>query len=166
VRLAIDEMHDEHSRERPLGTYLLLTASFNALAWSFAALLGAKRRAPLYDVCLLGTATHQISTIVTTDRVTRTLRTPFVEETPSGGEKPKSHGPKRALGELMTCPYCMAPWIAAGMTGLYFVSPNTTRAFSTIMSVAAISTFLSRGYAALKAKQKTLASDAPKRTTG
>ena len=108
----------EH-RQRPLGTYLLLTTTFNVAAWTVSTLLGSRRRASIGDIALLGATTHEISRIVTKDKVTQTIRAPFVENEADGDETPKPSGPRRALGELLTCPYCTAPWISLGLNTLF-----------------------------------------------
>ncbi len=146
-------MHEEH---RPLGTYLLLTAAFNAGALAVGAWLGRRRRVPLADVLVLGTATHEISRIVSKERVTRSIRKPFVEVKPDGHEEPVDHGPRRALGELLTCPYCMAPWVALGLSASYLLAPAATRTYATVMSIAAISDFLHRGRALVNEKRREL----------
>lgn len=142
---------------RPVGSYLVLTASFNVAAWAIGAWLGKRRRASIGDVLLLGVATQEISRITAKDRVTKPVRAPFVDETAGGKERPKRDGARRALGELLTCQYCMAPWIALGMTSLFLVAPNATRTFATVMSVAAVSDFLNRGYAIAQEKKKEIA---------
>ena len=146
-------MDEDH---RPLGTYLVLTAAFNAGAWAVGSLLGKRRRVPLADVVVLGTATHEISRIVSKERVTRTIRKPFVEVKPDGHEEPVDRGPRRALGELLTCPFCIAPWIALGLSAAYLVAPTATRTYATVMSIATISDFLHRGKALIDEKRREL----------
>ncbi len=148
-------MDDGHPH-RPMATYLTLTTTFNVAAWAVSSVLGRRRRASLADVALLGTATHEVSRIVTKERVTQTIRAPFVDKNADGREEPRPEGPRRAIGELVTCPYCTAPWVALGLTTLFFVAPNATRGFCTVMSIAAVSDFLSRGYAVVRTKSEEL----------
>lgn len=140
----------------PVRTYLALTTVFNVAAWAVSAWLGGRRRMSASDVVLLGVATQQVSRIVAKDRVTRTVRSPFVDTTPSGEETPKPHGARHAIGELLTCQYCMAPWIALGFTSLFLLTPQTTRTFAGVMSVAAVSDFLNRSYAITQEKKREL----------
>lgn len=147
--------------ERPLGTYLLLTATFNLGALAVGALLGGRRgRAELGDVLLLGAATHEASRIVSKERVTRTIRRPFTEVQPDGHEEPKPKGPRRALGELLTCPYCLAPWIALGLSTSYLLAPRVTRTYCTVLTIATISDFLQRASSLINEKRDELASRA------
>lgn len=149
-------MSDGTHEHRPFGTYLLLTTAFNAGALTLGALLGSRRRVHLGDLLVLGTATHEISRILTTERVTRSLREPFVETSPDGHEEPVAEGPRRAFGELLTCPYCVGPWIALGLSTSYMLAPATTRTYATVLTLAAISDFLHRASAVVNAKRAEL----------
>ncbi len=132
----------------PLRGYLTVETIF---AGGIAAALGAAwlagrrpaRPSPL-DLALLGVATQQLSVILTHDAVTRPVRAPF---TRSGGaavdglvdDAPRGDGVRRAVGELLTCAPCVAPWIAAVlMSGMTFV-PAPTRFLAGIFGVAAVS---------------------------
>lgn len=153
-----DGAHEhDHRDHRPFGTYFLLTATFNVAAWSLGAALGRRGRLPLGDVLLLGAATHEASRIVSKERVTRTIRRPFTEVKEDGHEEPKPEGPRRALGELLTCPYCLAPWIALALSGAYLLSPRVTRTYCTVLSIATLSDFLQRASSLLNQKRAELA---------
>lgn len=138
----------------PYAAYELLTGLFNVGAWTLASAIG--RRAPsLADLLVLGVATQQVSRTVARDRVTSAVRRPFVERTPEGEEVPRTDkGSRRALGELLTCPYCLAPWTALFLTGVYAAAPRATRAFAGVMTVAAVSDFLNRAYASLQKTER------------
>src|SRR5207248_2237618 len=71
----------------------------------------------LLDLALLGIATHKLSRIVAKDRITSILRVPFVDCIRSAGageveEEPRGRGIQRGIGQLISCPYCMASWCA------------------------------------------------------
>jgi hypothetical protein len=149
-------MTDARHDHRPAGTYVLLTAAFNAGALALGALLGSRRRMRIADLLVLGAATHEISRIVTTERVTRSLRRPFVETSEDGHEEPVAEGPRRALGELLTCPYCVGPWIALGLSTSYMLAPAMTRTYATVLTMAAVSNFLHRASALVNAKRSEL----------
>lgn len=146
-------MSDSRHDHPPNGTYLLLTLGFNAGALALGALLGKRRRVRIPDLLVLGAATHEISRILTTERVTRSLREPFVETTEDGREQPVAEGPRRAVGELLTCPYCVGPWIALGLSTSYMLAPAMTRTYATVLTMAAISDFLHRASAVVNAKR-------------
>jgi hypothetical protein len=113
-----------------------------------------KKFKPL-ELLLLGVATHKFSRLMAKDRITGALRAPFVRYKGSAGggevnEEPRGRGLQRAIGELITCPYCMAPWCAAALGfGIRF-APRTTKFFASLLGTVAISDFLNRAYAATK----------------
>lgn len=144
----------------PYVAYEALTGMFNLGAWALAGAIG--RRAPaLGDLLVLGVATQQVTRTVARDRVTSPIRRPFVDRTPDGREVPKPKGMRRALGELLTCPYCLAPWTALALTGAYALAPRATRVFAGVMAVAAVSDFLNRAYAALQTSEPRRAASPP-----
>ena len=102
---------------------------------------------------LTGVATHKLSRMISKDRVTAFARAPFTEFQERGGpaeveEKPRGSGLKRAVGELLVCPYCLGLWISAGFhVGLLF-APRTTRFIASIFSALTISDFLQVAYKA------------------
>ena len=144
-----------------LAEYSALLAFYIA---SVAVLTGAAieqkrlpRRFSLLDLALLGIATHKLSRIVAKDRITSILRAPFVSFIRSAGggeveEEPRGRGIQRGIGQLISCPYCMAPWCATALAfGLVF-APRATRFFAGILASVAMSDFLQRAY--LKMKQE------------
>jgi uncharacterized protein DUF1360 len=110
---------------------------------------------PPLELLMLAIATHKLGRIVAKDRITGALRAPFVHYKRSVGageveEEPRGHGLQRAVGELISCPYCMGPWCATALGfGMIFV-PRITRFFASILASVAMSDFLHRAYAATK----------------
>ena len=113
------------------------------------------KRFSLLDLALLGIATHKLSRIIAKDRITGVLRAPFVDYICSAGageveEEPRGRGIQRGIGNLISCPYCTAPWSAAALAfGLVF-APRTTRFFASILASVAASDFLQRAYLKMK----------------
>jgi hypothetical protein len=113
------------------------------------------RKFSVLDLALLGIATHKLSRIVAKDRITGTLRAPFVNYIRGSGageveEEPRGNGFQRGIGHLISCPYCMAPWCATALGfGLLF-APRVTRFFAGILASVAMSDFLHRAYVRLK----------------
>lgn len=140
---------------RPLGSYALLVAVFNSLLVGFLiALRRSHRELPeriqIGDVVLLGAATHKLSRLVTKNKPTSALRAPFTEyEGPAGRgeveEKPRGHGLRRAVGELLVCPYCMGLWIATPMTFGLVLAPRTTRFVAAIFATLGLSDIIQVG---------------------
>ena len=109
----------------------------------------------LMDLALLGIATHKLSRVVAKDRITGILRAPFVNYIKSAGageveEEPRGHGIQRGIGTLISCPYCMGPWCAAGLAFGFVLAPRVARFFAGVLASVAVSDFLHRAYAATK----------------
>lgn len=124
-------------RERPLRGYAVLTAVFATLSSAFAAWFARSgRRLPdgvaPGDLALVTIATHKLSRTVAKDRVTSSVRAPFTRYEGDAGpgevkEVARGRGMRRAVGELLVCPYCVALWIAAALTAGLLVAPRATR---------------------------------------
>lgn len=92
------------------------------------------------DLILLAAAGHKAARIVTHDQVTAALRAPFVRYKEGLGkgevkEEARGSGIRRAVGELLTCPFCAGTWATAALTTGYFLAPEATRAVSTFLAV-------------------------------
>jgi Protein of unknown function (DUF1360) len=146
----------------PFTSYAVLAAVFNA---SFGAAVLAARasgrelpeRPAAGDVVLIGTATHKLSRLLTKDKVTAFARAPFTELEGEGApaeveEKPRGKGLRRAVGELVVCPYCLGLWIAGGFNVGLVVAPRGTRLAASVLSALTISDFLQIGRSRLRAR--------------
>jgi hypothetical protein len=130
--------------ERPLGGYAVLAGAFTALVGGFSAWLHASGRelpervAP-GDLALVTVATHKASRLIAKDRVTSAVRAPFTEFDEDTGtseihESARGRGIRRAIGELIVCPYCLGLWIAAAFTAGLVVAPRPTRWTATVLT--------------------------------
>jgi hypothetical protein len=153
---------EEGVPERPLVSYALLAATFNS-AFA-AALYKAHRdgkvpdRIAAGDLILIGVATHKLSRLLTKEAVTGFVRTPFTRYEGRAGkaevsEAPQGRGLRRAIGELLTCPYCIGQWIAGGFMAGQMFAPRHTRVVSGMYTALAISDGLHMAY--LAGKQAT-----------
>jgi Protein of unknown function (DUF1360) len=146
----------------PLLTYLLFIGVFNCLL--VAALTKARRsgrelpeRVDAGDLALIGVASHKLSRLISKDKVTSPLRAPFTEFEGSGGpgefeESSRGTGLRKAVGELLVCPYCIGLWVVAGFSvGLLF-APRLTRFVAALFSALTISDFLQIAYKAAEEK--------------
>ncbi len=139
-------------QDPPLGSYLGLIALFNALFGAF--LLVARRagrpvpnRIGAGDVLLLGVATHKLSRLLAKDRVLSGLRAPFTRYEEDGGpgeveERARGSGLRKAIGELVTCPYCLGLWVAALFNYGLALRPAETRLVGSIFTTLTIADFL------------------------
>jgi hypothetical protein len=141
----------------PLGGYATLLGIWGSAVTAFLAAFGDRlpRRMGWGDFALLSIATHKLARIVTKDWVTSPLRAPFVryQRSTGGGEvqeQARGTGLRRAIGDLLTCNWCIAPWIAAGLAAGLVVQPRATRFLASVFGAVAISDSLQHAYNAEK----------------
>ncbi|MFL5865136.1 MAG: DUF1360 domain-containing protein [Solirubrobacteraceae bacterium] len=143
-------------QERPLGGYAVLLGTFGGLATAFATWLQRSER-PLPeavapgDLLLITVATHKVSRLITRDRVASAVRAPFTRFQDDAGpsevdEAARGHGLRRAVGELLVCPYCLGMWVAGGFVGGVIAAPRSTRWIATTFTVLAGSDVLHIAY--------------------
>jgi hypothetical protein len=151
--------YSDKPAEMPLAGYSSLLAAYLVAFGSMFGLLGARRPVPervhLGDVVLFGIATHKIGRILTKDWVTSPLRAPFTQYQKSAGggeveERSRGEGLQRATGDLLTCPWCIAPWVAATLYATYVVSAPAARMIAAASTSVAISDFLQHLYSGVK----------------
>jgi hypothetical protein len=158
------------SRERPpLAAYATFATVFHgAMAAAVAAAKRSGRDLPQRveprDLALIGAASYQLSRLISKKKVTAFVRAPFTELEGRGGpaeleEKPRGTGLRRALGELLVCPYCLGLWASGGFhVGLLF-APRATRFSASVLTAVSISDFLQIAYKA--AEERRLGSGDP-----
>ena len=75
----------------------------------------------------------------------------------SGGgeviEKSRGEGLQRAIGDLVTCPWCSAPWVAATLGFGFVFAPRVTRFVSGVFAAVTVSDFLQHAYDAAKERK-------------
>jgi hypothetical protein len=122
-----------------------------------ARVTGAKvpeRMAPA-DLALLTVATYRASRLVSKDEVTSVARAPFTEFEDQAGEgevneKARGRGLRRAVGDLISCPFCTAVWTASiGMFGM-ITFPRAARVACSTLTAVAGSDLLQFGHSALQ----------------
>jgi hypothetical protein len=113
------------------------------------------KKVSLLDLALLGVATHKLSRIVAKDRITSIVRAPFVNYIRSAGageveEEPRGRGIQRGIGQLLSCPFCVAPWVATALGFGFVFAPRAARFFAGVLASVALSDFLHRAYVKLR----------------
>jgi hypothetical protein len=151
-----------NGHDRPLGGYLKLMSVYGAGSTSALAVAKLTGRAPPrlspWDVVQLSVATHKLARLLAKDPVTSPLRAPFTQyeglSAPSElREEVRGHGMQHSIGELITCPMCLAQWVATGFgIGLVF-APSTVRLLMSIFTAVAGADFLQHAY--VKMQQAT-----------
>jgi hypothetical protein len=91
------------------------------------------------DLALITVATHKASRLVAKDRVTSSVRAPFTRFEGDAGpgevsEEARGSGLRRAIGELVICPYCIGLWIASAFAAGLVVAPHATRWVASVLS--------------------------------
>lgn len=130
-------------QERPLGGYAVLMGLFATAAAGFSAWFRRSGRElpdrmSAGDLALVTVATHKASRLISKDRVTSAVRAPFTRYQHDDGpgevsEAARGHGLRRAVGELLVCPYCIGMWISAGFAAGLLVAPRFTRWFAAVL---------------------------------
>lgn len=130
---------DPPPQEPPVRGYAALTGVFFTLVAAFSAWVRASGRelpekVSATDLALVTVATHKASRLIAKERVTSAVRAPFTQVEEETGasrrrlrEKARGEGVRRAVGELVLCPYCLSVWIAAAFAGGLVVAPRPTR---------------------------------------
>lgn len=95
------------------------------------------------DLLLLGLSSYRTGRIVAFERVAEPIRAPFTATIPdeSGfGETvvARGRGVQWSLGELLSCPICVATWVAAGLLYGLRLIPGPTRLYVNVMGVAGV----------------------------
>ncbi|GAB1333634.1 DUF1360 domain-containing protein [Streptomyces sp. E-15] len=135
--MTTDAVRYDDRGDVPLGGYAALASLFVAGTGTFA--LVARRRGvrlprevPPWDVALLGAATYKTSRLLTKDKITSFLRAPFTHRADEGEgsevmDEPRGTGLRRAVGDLVSCPFCTAGWAAGALVCSYAAAPRFTR---------------------------------------
>ena len=144
-------MQGYSAEPKPLKAYAALVGTFNlALGVGLLVSRDLPKRSSITDLVLLGVATHKYSRLMTKDRVTSVLRAPFVRYQRDAGpgeveEEARGEGARRAIGELVVCPYCVGVWIVTALGFGLAWQPRRTRFLLNVGTALAISDFLHHG---------------------
>ena len=145
---------------QPLAGHAALTLTFNAGVVAFA--LGFRRsgrslpeRIPAGDLALLSVGTYKLSRLIAKDRITAFFRAPFTRyqgdsERPSEvSETPRGSGLRRAIGELVVCPYCLGQWVGTAFLFTYLRDPRLARTAAGVFAIVAGSDLLQEAWVAV-----------------
>lgn len=145
---------------RPLAGYagtMTVYASVVGLLAGVAKLTGRKIPDGLSvtDVAISAAATHKLSRLLAKDPVTSPIRAPFTSYEGTSApselhEEVRGQGAQKAIGELITCPFCIGVWIATGFTAGMIYLPRTTRLAAGTLTALTGADILQYGYAWLQ----------------
>jgi hypothetical protein len=144
-----------HQHHRIVG-YLTAMSVFGSLVGA-AAGIGRIRGDSLpasygvQDLALGALATHKFARLLTKDGVTTPLRAPFTEFKGNAGsaevnEEPRHDPARHVVGEMLSCPFCMTPWIATGYIATLAMAPRLARAWAAVFGIVGGSDFLQQAY--------------------
>jgi hypothetical protein len=147
------------SPHRIVGYLGLLTLYGGAV--TSAALLGRQRgqrlpdRYGVQDLLVGALATHKFTRLLAKDGVTTPLRAPFTEFEENAGsaevnESPREGHLQHVPGEILTCPFCLAPWVASAYVAGLTLSPRLARAWASTFAVVGASDWLQHGYSRVR----------------
>jgi Protein of unknown function (DUF1360) len=149
----------QHRDPRPLGGYAAILSVYTGLVGGLVLALrrhrGRIEPLDLKQLAFLGLATQHLSRLVTKDSVSSVIRSPFTRFVEPAGEgevneEPVGTGLRHAVGELISCPFCVAQWVATGLLAGRIAAPRLTDTAVGVLAVAQISDFLQLGYGALR----------------
>lgn len=135
--------------DRPLRAYSVVLSGYAGLVGLTTAVGRARGvrlpdRFTVQDTVLLCLATHKASRLISKESVTSPLRAPFTTYEEATGEaevneSARGNGARHAIGELVTCPFCLGVWIASGLTAALVFAPRMTRLATTTLTAIAVS---------------------------
>lgn len=141
------------SEPRPLGALLGIIGAYLAFVAAGAAWVTRKGRWPKHlradDLALGIVATHRLSMTLARDTIASPVRAPFTRfEGPAGEgqlrEEVRGTGWRKALGELLTCPFCLAQWVATLWAFAFLLFPRPTRMAAAILTTVTGADWLHR----------------------
>lgn len=152
--------HYSHGTDRPLGGYLRSMGVYAGLVGVVAGSQALRdselpELIPTRDVVLLTVATQRLARSLAKDAVTSPLRAPFTRYEGPGGpselhEEVTATGWKHAVGELLSCPFCLAQWMATLLVGGYLAAPRATRVVAVALTCVSGADALQLLYARLQ----------------
>jgi hypothetical protein len=165
ARIASVQRRYAHGEPRPLLGYLALTSTYTAgaLALGIVARLRGSDRITTRDLVLITVATHRLSRTLAKDAVTSPLRAAFTRYSGPGlpSEVNEEVAPVHehdqvghAVGELVSCPFCLAQWCATALVAGQLIAPTTTRHITSTFTAVAGADVLHLAYSALERAEK------------
>lgn len=101
----------------------------------------------LQDLLVLGVGSHKLARMISKDRVGTVLRQPFTEYDGTDGALPgeAKESARRdrgsfiqAVGELLSCPYCMTTWAGTALFGTFLADRKLGRTLGALLSTLSL----------------------------
>jgi hypothetical protein len=150
----------EDGGRHPLAAHAALMLAFNGSVAAFAIWhrrsgRGLPERIPAGDLALMSIGTYKLSRLAAKDRITSFFRAPFTRyqgdsQRPSEvSEEPRGAGLRRAIGELVVCPYCLGQWVGTAYLLTYLREPRLARTVAGLFTIVAGSDLLQEAWVAV-----------------
>ncbi len=151
--------------DRPLAGFAGIMAAYGATVGGLSLLARATgRKMPSRmaagDLAVTAIATYRTARVLAKSPVTSPLRAPFTRFQGVCGEaelaeEVRGTGWRKAIGELVTCPFCLGQWVATAFGFGWVFAPGATRLATSMLSAAALADALHYGHAALERTEQT-----------
>lgn len=145
----------------PFVGYAILVGIFLALFVGFLWLVNYLNlsipNVSIGELILLAVASHKLSRLIAKDWITSFIRAPFAQYQSASGtsevnEQPRGIGLRLAIGQLITCPFCIGQWVIAILFYSFVFWPTITLFVAVIFVALTISDFLQLVFSAFKIK--------------
>jgi hypothetical protein len=108
----------------------------------------------ILEFLVLGLAAYRAANVLSTEVITKPLRSPFVDEVQAEDgkvvEKPKPAGFMGSIGLLIYCPSCTGVWIAAVFTYGFVFWPTATFTVALFFALSGMERIISTTLARLR----------------
>ncbi len=144
---------------RPLGGYAVLLTVYAVVVGTLVYVLRGRRgrveAIGVKQLLVMGLATQHLSRLVSKDSVLAPVRAPFTRFVGPAGEgesneEATGHGLRHAVGEMLSCPFCIAQWVATAFVAGSIAAPSATQAGMSVLAAAQVSDYLQLAYGALR----------------
>ena len=146
----------------PIGAYVVLMTTYAGVfgLLSYATLdVDAAARPHGLDLVLLMVGSYKLSRVITMSFIGTPVRAPFTKRGKSlkGGEvqdQSRGTGLQKAIGNLLTCPFCFNVWAATAFYFGYLYAPALAVNAGYVLSFAAAGDVLHHAYRTLREKSE------------
>lgn len=152
-------------RAIPLGGYATMLGLWTTSVAAFSWWARDRLRPPgVIQIALVGVATHEVSQAIAHSWVAAPLRAPFTqnqgEHNGDPVDEPRGSGLRYAVGKLVTCPFCLGPWVSGALMAASVLAPLPARFVTGVFAAAALSSYLHRARAVAAGKARVASGEA------
>jgi hypothetical protein len=158
----IAAVQESYGGDRPLPALAGLIGAYGTTLTVLLAIASRRGKLPermsASDLALYSVATHKLARLIAKDPIASPLRAPFTQLEGLDGpaelhEAVVGEGWRHAVGELLTCPFCLGQWVGTAFIFGGVFAPRATRVIATTFAVHAASDVLQYAYSALESTE-------------